>query len=333
MNCIKCSGLAILLFCLIGISSHAYAADLAGSPMTLWRFLGVPQGAKKLHKLQDSLVNRRGKHPGLEKKPPLKKLTDPANLESEDKAIKAAAEIKVAEDQAPQKIKAIKYLGSLGCGDCYKGVEEALLAALVDCTEKVRYEAAKALLKTAGDPCKSCNASSCCSEKSLKILHERAYKQDGECCYKESSKRVRKVAAKAYQTCMGVLGPPEPEPEVEIPEGGKLPEGGESTEPAEPPEEVEDDLTDQDRSVDRHEPRRLNDRREPKRVSRSVPKKKSSGVASPIRLAGMSQAVELPAVRERASSRAPLPRSAPGFPRNCKHCRRPASASQQKSGG
>jgi hypothetical protein len=74
----------------------------------------------------------------------------PANLESQNPALKAAAKVKSEEDLAPQKIKAIKYLATIGCG-CYPGVREALLAALDDCTESVRYEAAIAFCQAAGN--------------------------------------------------------------------------------------------------------------------------------------------------------------------------------------
>ena len=47
-------------------------------------------------------------------------------------AVKAAAEAKAEEDQAPQKAKAIRYLASLGCGKCYPDTEEALLADSTD---------------------------------------------------------------------------------------------------------------------------------------------------------------------------------------------------------
>jgi hypothetical protein len=69
----------------------------------------------------------------------VKPLADPANLNSDNPAIKAAAEIKTEEDLAPQKIKAIRYLSTIACG-CYPQVRPALLAALDDCTEEVRYE-------------------------------------------------------------------------------------------------------------------------------------------------------------------------------------------------
>ena len=77
---------------------------------TIWSFLGIPQACEKVNA---QLLNRHGKHPGLEAKPAILLLADPRNLESPIEPIKAAAEIKQAEDLKPQKIKAIKYLASI----------------------------------------------------------------------------------------------------------------------------------------------------------------------------------------------------------------------------
>ncbi len=123
--------------------------------------LGIPQTFRRSY---DGIVNRRGERPDLERKPPLKALADPANLTSDNPAIKAAAEIKQQEDLKPQKIKAIKYLAVIACG-CYPGVKESLLAALDDCTEEVRYEAAVAFCRAAGNPCSLCNRATCCDPK------------------------------------------------------------------------------------------------------------------------------------------------------------------------
>ena len=115
-------------------------------PVTLWRFLGIPQG---VNAVRDVTTNRSGLFPEYERKPPLLRIGDPMNLQSDNPAIKKAAEIKMEEDLAKQKIKALKYLGDMACG-CYPGVEEALMAALDDCTEEVRYEAAKAIFDASG---------------------------------------------------------------------------------------------------------------------------------------------------------------------------------------
>lgn len=120
--------------------SPAPVAATPPAPVTFWNRLGIPS-----HPL-DAIRNRGGNFPDSERKPPLKTIADPANLASGNPAIKKAAEIKAQEDMAAQKIKAIKYLGEIGCGGCYKGVDKALAEALGDCTEAVRYEAVKAIL-------------------------------------------------------------------------------------------------------------------------------------------------------------------------------------------
>lgn len=120
-------------------AAQAPVAATAPTP-TIWNRLGIPS------KPLSGIVNRGGNFPGLERKPRLKGIADPANLASDNAAIKKAAEIKAQEDMAQQKIKAIKYLAEIGCGGCYKGVDKALAEALGDCTEAVRYEAVKAII-------------------------------------------------------------------------------------------------------------------------------------------------------------------------------------------
>ncbi|MBX3411233.1 MAG: hypothetical protein KF708_00845 [Pirellulales bacterium] len=184
------------------VQGQAVAPVAPAAPTTLWNFLGIPQGVNKVY---DASVNRRGNFPGLERKPPLKGIADPANLESTNPAIKKAAEIKQQEDLAKQKIKAIKYLASIGCG-CYPGVKEALMAALDDCTEKVRYEAAKAIGEAACNNCATCNKQCCCDEELSLKLAEVAYEMDDECCYKERSERVREAARQALMNCCSMKG-------------------------------------------------------------------------------------------------------------------------------
>ena len=117
--------------------------------ITVWDKLGVTCAFEKMAAFRDSVINRTGKHPQWEKKPPLKALADAANLESPNPAIKAAAEIKMDQDLKAQKIKAIRYLAKIGCG-CYPEVKQALLDALEDCNEDVRYEAAIAFCEAGG---------------------------------------------------------------------------------------------------------------------------------------------------------------------------------------
>jgi hypothetical protein len=180
--------------------------------------LGIPQGLNKAH---TQFFNRHGNTPRLEKKPPLLNLADPSNLESEIPAIKAAAEIKQAEDLKPQKIKAIKYLASIGCG-CYdkdEKITKALIAAMEDCTEEVRVEAVKAVMEAAsGECCVYCSQKNCCNEKVVEQLYKTAYEMDDEGCYLEPSERVRQAAAEALQVCCWAAGgPPDlaPEPLLE----------------------------------------------------------------------------------------------------------------------
>lgn len=185
------------------VSCLVMAIPAAGqtSPPTLWNFLGIPQGANMIHA---QLFNRRGNFPGLEKKPPLKTIADPANLESTDPAIKAAAEIKQAEDLKKQKIKAIKYLADIGCG-CYNKdgkVTKALVAAMDDCTEDVRLAAVEAIKEAASDDeCPHCSQRNCCSEPVTDKLAEIAYGVDDSGCYIEPSERVREAAEEALGIC------------------------------------------------------------------------------------------------------------------------------------
>ena len=138
---------------------------------TLPQFLGINGLFRIMRGLGGRVLSRLGsRFPGLEPKPAMTAISDPANLESDNPAVKAAAEVKAEEDQAAQKAKAIRYLATIGCGGCYPDVQEALLAALDDCTEVVRYEAAKAFYEKSGSPCKICSGDSCCSEEVLKKL-------------------------------------------------------------------------------------------------------------------------------------------------------------------
>lgn len=207
----------------LAVSAPTAQAQVAApaAPTTLWNFLGIPQGVNKIY---DASVNRRGNFPGLERKPPLKGIADPANLESSNPAIKKAAEIKQQEDLAKQKIKAIKYLAKIGCG-CYPGVKEALMAALDDCTEKVRYEAAKAIGEAACNHCETCNKQCCCDEELSLKLAEVAYEMDDTCCYKERSERVREAARQALMNCCSMKGGRGDQPITDgtIPEGTEIP--------------------------------------------------------------------------------------------------------------
>jgi len=219
------------------------APSAASVPPTLWSFLGLKQSVDKYQKQvtlhKEKKAEKQALQGGhaclkhlfgplcpcgcpkcelLKKKPPVTPLADPANLESANPAIKAAAEIKTEADLAPQKIKAIRYLSTIGCG-CYPQVRPALLAALDDCTEEVRYEAALAFCRTAGNPCSVCNSSTCCDPEVRKKLADLASGVDEQNCWKEPSSRVRSAAAAALNACE-LIAPAEsltPEEERELP--------------------------------------------------------------------------------------------------------------------
>ncbi len=187
--------------------------------------------------LLDRIRNRLGmRFPGLEAKPPVTAITDPANAESPTPAVATAAEVKAEEDAAPQKIKALRYLATVGCTECYPDIEKALLAALDDCTESVRYEAVKAIRKTAGDPCQRCQATRCCRPEILKRLQKMAYDMRDECCYQESSARVRRLARLVLGECNGemIIEPAAPtEGPSRAPQGeGAAPASGNSSGPS-----------------------------------------------------------------------------------------------------
>jgi hypothetical protein len=196
---------ASLVAAIVGaaLCDQAVALPPPAAPFTLWNFLGIPQG---FNKIRDATTNRRGNFPGLERKPPMKALADPKNLESPVSAIKKAAEIKTEEDLAPQKIKAIKYLATVGCG-CYGGVKEALIEALEDCTEEVRYQTVLAIEDAATMHCDVCNRDCCCDEEMSKKLAELAYERNDKGCFLEPSERVREAAKSAMCACCPGQGP------------------------------------------------------------------------------------------------------------------------------
>lgn len=233
----------------------------AEEPVTLWSFLGIPQAMKHLH---TATFNRFGKHPGLEPKPPLRALADPANLTAgaasspaqaaapassvtaaslrtvaaEEPppadpalaAVRKAAEIKQAEDMTPQKVKALRYLGKVGCGR--PGVQEALMNSMdveKEPVEEVRYAAVQAIMEATGDQCDRCNADTCCKEELLKRMAELAFGRDNHGCWLEPSDRVREAFQEALQKCcpggLPIIEVPGPEPEP----AGDRPEGDDPT--------------------------------------------------------------------------------------------------------
>ncbi|MEX2176532.1 MAG: hypothetical protein WD872_19360 [Pirellulaceae bacterium] len=183
------------------VAVTAMAQVPARPPASVWSFLGIPQAYKHVH---DNTFNRTGKHPGLERKPPLAPIGALENLESPNPAIKKAAEIKQQEDLKKQKIKAVKYLAAIGCG-CYNrdgSITDAMIKAMDDCTEEVRYETILAITEVANEEmCENCQLRSCCSEEISNKLYELAYERDETGCFLEPSERVRLAAAEALRSC------------------------------------------------------------------------------------------------------------------------------------
>jgi hypothetical protein len=201
-------------------------APPAAPHCTIWQFLGVDKLLKAVGGGFGRLISCLGmRFPGLEPKPPLLPITDPANLQSPNPAVKSAAAVKAEEDAAPQKIKALNYLATVGCG-CYPEVKPALLAALDDCTESVRFAAVSALRDAAGIRCEVCRTNSCCDQEVINRLQRVATELTDEGCYKEPSARVRRVARQALRACQGIALPGMEEPPLEggVPETTAPPE-------------------------------------------------------------------------------------------------------------
>jgi hypothetical protein len=130
----------VMLVCLTAAGCISPRQDVP----TVWDKMGIPQSFVAV---RDHFTNQSGERPWKERKPRVLRIADAANLISPNEAIKAAAEIKFEEDLAAQKIKALKYLGKIGCG-CYDEdgkVEAAILAGLADCTPAVRLAAIEAI--------------------------------------------------------------------------------------------------------------------------------------------------------------------------------------------
>lgn len=212
---------------------------------SLPQFLGIPQLFQGtfglLRHTRDCLAAQLGTFfPGLEPTPPLKLLTDPANLSPDaPPSVQTAAEIKAKEDEAPQKAKAIAYLATIGCG-CYEGVAEALAESLTDCSEEVRYATVKALRDLGMKNCACCGGNSCCIVEVRKELMRLAWETDDSGCFVERSQRVRRLARLALQTCCEPNSDPNDDSAMpeEGPEDGDGEEAGAAPATLAPPETV-----------------------------------------------------------------------------------------------
>ena len=215
--------LVVLLSMFVMEAPNANAQQLRGETarltpdvVTIWHKLGIPQGVARTKFFKDSLVNRNGLKPGKERKPKLLRIADPANLEKPG-LLKTAAEMKIDQDLAPQKIKALKYISSVGCS-CYDKkmaglVGDAIVEGMKDCSLEVRIAAMCVVLDNVGDQC-SCHGQcgTCCSEVVVEALKEIAYKTDAAGCYLEPNEQVRRLAQKALCQCPPIIKDVEPTP-------------------------------------------------------------------------------------------------------------------------
>lgn len=192
---------------------------------TLPEFLGLSQlckgGTALMCTLRDRIAARLGTmYPGLEPKPPLLTIADPANLSPDaPPSVQTAAKIKQEQDAGAQKAKAAAYLATVGCG-CYEGVAEALAANLSDCNEEVRFATAKALREIGTRSHCPCGGNSCCTLEVHKELMRLAWETDHTGCFVEPSPRVRRMARLALKYCCAPIAPegdgvPEEGPELE----------------------------------------------------------------------------------------------------------------------
>jgi hypothetical protein len=203
------------------------AAQSPAPTNTIWRFFGIPQAWEAT---QDAHLNRLGNNPKRERVPPLKKIADPENLKSPNPAIKTAAKIKAESDLVPQKIKAIKYLGTIAC--CCPAnkdkIKAALFAALSDCNAGVRQAAAEAICYAAGNRCSVCNTCSCCGADVMNKLAEMSEGKTPSGCWLEPSEAVRTAAANALASCRSVKRPEpasSPTPDQPVPHEERAPIG------------------------------------------------------------------------------------------------------------
>lgn len=185
----------------------------------------------RLNAKKDAKINADGCTPEEERIPLLKRIADKSNRESEIEVIKVAAKIKHEEEMCQQKVKAVKYLGTIGCC-CYDKdgqVAKALLEALNDCLPPVRLAAVQAI---GGCVCGKAYARSCCNEDIAERLHEMAYGNNDNGCPVEPEPLIRQWAAYVAQQC--------PKKQKEDPKPRPFIEGGsEASGPDAPTTEVE----------------------------------------------------------------------------------------------
>jgi hypothetical protein len=138
-------------------------------------------------------------------------------LNSDNPAIKAAAEIQKDTAEAKARAAAMRYLATVGCY-YWPEAQDALIAGLrKDKNECVRWEAAKAL----GSGC-------CCTKKTIEALANAISSNPTDAAPAEQSDRVKTMAEASLQHCLECYREIRPAKGLEKPkppEGVKPPEG------------------------------------------------------------------------------------------------------------
>ena len=120
-----------------------------------------------------------------------------ADQQSSDPAIQAAAKAKAAKHKICKKKAAIQYLAGMGCSPEHPEVGAALLAAMSDPDEPVRYEAVKAVLQTAAE----------CQSPEQKKAARKALGMSESLC--DAKKKCEKKICECIDVLCGKAPPPE----------------------------------------------------------------------------------------------------------------------------
>jgi hypothetical protein len=120
-----------------------------------------------------------------------------ADQQSSDPAIQAAAKAKAAKHKICKKKAAIQYLAGMGCSPEHPEVGAALLAAMSDPDEPVRYEAVKAVLSTAAE----------CQSPEQKKAARKALGLSESLC--DAKKKCEKKFCDCIDVLLGKAPPPE----------------------------------------------------------------------------------------------------------------------------
>ena len=178
--CVAGLAIALVQAMLFPLPAHA---QTTGTPMTVWSFLGVP--------------NPFG--------------TNAAAQKSDNPAIQAAAKAKAAKHEICKKKAAIKFLAGLGCTPEHPEVMPALMAAMDDPDEQVRYEAVKAVLQTAAvcqsreqkkETCKTKGMGESCAD-AKKAIEKQFCDALDRLCGKAPPKEHKHKLKKAMKSMLG----------------------------------------------------------------------------------------------------------------------------------